>query len=66
VFIEVRPEHAGHAMHTLFVGDFDIRISQIAECGLEPAERETYANGVRQATFHDPDGHEIGFGGAPA
>jgi predicted enzyme related to lactoylglutathione lyase len=66
VFIEVRPEHAGHAMHTLFVGDFDTRISQIAERGLEPAERETYTNGVRKATFHDPDGNEIGFGGAPA
>ena len=24
--------------------------------GLEPAERETYANGVRKATFRDPDG----------
>jgi len=32
--------------------------------GLEPAERETYANGVRKATFRDPDGNEIGFGGA--
>jgi hypothetical protein len=53
-------------MHTLFVGDFDARISQIAERGLEPAERETYANGVRKATFRDPDGNEIGFGGAPA
>ncbi len=64
--IEVRPEHAGHAMCTLFVGDFDARIAQIAERGLEPAERETYANGVRKATFRDPDGNEIGFGGAPA
>ncbi len=54
------------AMHTLFVGDFDARISQIAERGLEPAERETYANGVRKATFRDPDGNEIGSGGAPA
>jgi catechol 2,3-dioxygenase-like lactoylglutathione lyase family enzyme len=66
VFIEVRPEHAGHAMHTLFLGDFDARISQIAERGLEPAEHETYANGVRKSTFCDPDGNEIGFGGAPA
>lgn len=64
MYIDVRPEHAGHAMHTLFVGDFDARISQIAERGLVPAERETYANGVRKATFRDPDGNEIGFGGA--
>ena len=66
VSIDVRPNYAGHAMHTLFVGDFDARISQIAERGLEPAERETYANGVRKASFRDPEGNEIGFGGAPA
>ncbi|GAA0645192.1 hypothetical protein GCM10010174_80320 [Kutzneria viridogrisea] len=65
VYIDVRPEHAGHAMHTVFVDDFDARIARIAERGLEPAERETYANGVRKATFRDPDGNEIGFGGAP-
>jgi catechol 2,3-dioxygenase-like lactoylglutathione lyase family enzyme len=65
VFIEVRPEHAGHAMHTVFVSDFDARISHIAERGLEPAERETYANDVRKAIFRDPDGNEIGFGGGP-
>ena len=66
VYIEVHPEHAGHAMHTVFVGDFDARISGIAERGLEPAERETYSTGVRKAIFRDPDGNEIGFGGGPA
>ena len=66
VFIVVRPEHAGHATHTLFVTDFDAQISAIAERGLEPAAIETYANGVRKATFRDPEGNEIGFGGAPA
>ncbi len=65
LFIEVLPEHAGHAMHTVFVSDFDARMSDIAERGLEPAERETYGNGVRKAVFRDPDGNEIGFGGAP-
>ena len=66
VYIDVRPEHAGHAMHTVFVSDFDARISQIAERGLEPVEVETYDNGVRKAIFFDPDGNEIGFGGGPA
>jgi catechol 2,3-dioxygenase-like lactoylglutathione lyase family enzyme len=66
IYIDVRPENAGHAMHTLFVSDFDARVSQIAERGLEPAERETYGNGVRKVTFRDPDGNEIGFGGDPA
>ena len=66
LYVDVRPEHAGHAMHTLFVSDFDARISQILERGLEPVERETYPDGVRKTTFRDPDGNEIGFGGAPA
>ncbi|KAB1909354.1 VOC family protein [Micromonospora sp. AMSO31t] len=65
VYIEVRPEHAGHAMHTVFVDDFDARLTQIADRGLTPAERETYDNGVRKAIFRDPDGNEIGFGGGP-
>jgi catechol 2,3-dioxygenase-like lactoylglutathione lyase family enzyme len=66
VYIVVRPDHAGHAVHTLFVGDLDARITEIAERGLEPAEVETYDNGVRKAVFRDPDGNEIGFGGGPA
>lgn len=66
IYIDVRPENAGHAMHTLFVSDFDARVSQIAERGLEPGERETYGNGVRKVTFRDPDGNEIGLGGDPA
>ena len=66
VFIEVRPGHAGHATHPVFLSDFDPRMAQIAERGLEPAERETYSNGVRKAIFRDPDGNEFGFGGAPA
>jgi catechol 2,3-dioxygenase-like lactoylglutathione lyase family enzyme len=65
VYIAERPDRAGHGMSTLFVSDFDARISQIAQRGLEPTERETYSNGVRKATFRDPDGNEIGFGGAP-
>jgi predicted enzyme related to lactoylglutathione lyase len=66
VVIEQRPEHAGHAMHTIFVDDFDALVAQIADRGLQPTMRETYANGVRKATYRDPDGNEIGFGGAPA
>jgi predicted enzyme related to lactoylglutathione lyase len=65
VFIEVRPQHAGHAMHTLFVDDLDARVEGIADRGIEPAERETYSNGVRKVTYRDPDGNEIGLGGGP-
>ena len=64
VFIEVRPEHAGHAMHTVFVDDLDAMLAAVAARGIQPAEQETYANGVRKVTFRDPDGNEIGFGGA--
>jgi catechol 2,3-dioxygenase-like lactoylglutathione lyase family enzyme len=63
VFIELRPEHAGHAMHTIFVDELDARVDGIAGRGIEPAERETYSNGVRKVTYRDPDGNEIGFGG---
>jgi hypothetical protein len=65
LYVEVRPGHAGTAKHTVFVGDFDTRIAQIAGRGLEPVQQETYGNGVRKTTFRDPDGNEIGFGGAP-
>ena len=52
-------------MHTVFVDDFDERVEQIAARGIDPVERETYANGVRKATYRDPEGNEIGLGGAP-
>jgi catechol 2,3-dioxygenase-like lactoylglutathione lyase family enzyme len=65
VYIVHRPEHAGHAMHTFFVADLDAVVAQIADRGLDPAQRETYSNGVRKITYRDRDGNEIGFGGAP-
>ena len=65
LFIELKPEHAGHALHTIFVGDLDAVLTGTAGRGLEPARRETYENGVRKATYVDPDGNEIGFGGGP-
>jgi hypothetical protein len=65
LYIVQQTEHAGHAMHTLFVNDLDALIAQIAGRGLEFAKRETYSNGVRKITYRDADGNEIGFGGAP-
>jgi catechol 2,3-dioxygenase-like lactoylglutathione lyase family enzyme len=65
VYIVLRPEHAGHAVHLSFVDDLDALVAQIADRGLDPAERETYSNGVRKITYRDPDGNEIGLGGAP-
>lgn len=65
IYIEDLPGRAGHAMHTVFVDDFDERIAAIGERGLQPANSETYSNGVRKTTYRDADGNEIGFGGGP-
>jgi hypothetical protein len=46
VFIEHRPEHAGHAMNTIFVDDLNTLVAQIADRGLVPVKRETYPNGA--------------------
>jgi hypothetical protein len=52
-------------MHTLLVDDLDTTMAGIAQRGLEPAQQETYPNGVRKTTYADPDGNEIGFGAVP-
>jgi len=65
LYIEVLPERAGHALHTVFVDDLDERVGNISAQGIEPASRETYGNGVRKVIYRDPDGNEVGFGGAP-
>src|SRR5437588_13110853 len=54
VFIEQRPDHAGHARHLVFVDDLDAVVARIVERGLVPAEQETYANGVRNAASPAP------------
>ena len=65
VYVELQPEHAEHAMVTLFVEDFDTFTDAAARRGIRPETRETYDDGVRKATYRDPDGNEIGVGGAP-
>ncbi|WP_370617165.1 VOC family protein [Mumia sp. Pv 4-285] len=66
LYIQLMPEHAGHALHTIFLEDLDTAVDGITERGIEPADRETYENGVRKITYRDPDGNEIGFGGGPS
>ncbi|MEV6302786.1 VOC family protein [Actinoplanes sp. NPDC051861] len=63
LYFEVRPEHAGHGLVTLFVTDLDEWVAGISARGIEPVKRETYDNGVRKITYADPDGNEIGIGG---
>ena len=55
----------GRAAVTVFVDDLDATMREIAARGLEPAEVETYGNGVRKAIYRDAEGNEIGFGGGP-
>jgi catechol 2,3-dioxygenase-like lactoylglutathione lyase family enzyme len=66
VYIRVQPEHAGHAIHTVFVDDLDDRLAGITRRGLEPAEHEQYGNGVRKVTFRDPDGNLLSLAGGAA
>ena len=66
IYVELRPDRAGHAFHTLFVGDLDERVAGISARGIEPADIETYENGVRKIIYRDPEGNEVGIGGGPA
>ena len=66
VFIELSTEGAGFSRVTLFVDDLDDFLGGAAGRGIEPVRRETYDNGVRHATFHDPDGNAISCADMPA
>ncbi|MDQ6527120.1 VOC family protein [Nocardioides sp. LHD-245] len=63
--VEQRPERAGYAAQTVFVDDLEDRVAGIAARGIEPAEQETYGDGVRKVIYRDADGNEVGFGGNP-
>ena len=63
VYIQRRPDHAGHGLVTLFVDDLADRVDGISERGIEPELDETYDNGVRKVTYRDLEGNEVGFGG---
>jgi hypothetical protein len=65
VYIVEDADGAGHCVVTIFVDDLDARVAAIAGRGLDPDDWETYPNGVRKALYRDPDGNEVGFGGAP-
>jgi catechol 2,3-dioxygenase-like lactoylglutathione lyase family enzyme len=65
VYVVEHPEGAGSSVVTIFLDDLDAQVNAIAARGIEPAEREMYSNGVRKVIYRDPDGNELGFGGAP-
>ncbi len=63
IYIVQEPERAGNALVLSFVDDLDDRVAKITQRGIEPAERETYDNGVTKVIYRDADGNEISFGG---
>jgi catechol 2,3-dioxygenase-like lactoylglutathione lyase family enzyme len=66
VYVVEHAEGAGSSVVTIWVDDLDAHVSAIAARGLEPAERETYSNGVRKTVYRDPDGNEVAFAGRAA
>ena len=65
VYVVEHADGAGNSVLLVFVDDLDAVVAAIAARGLEPAEQETLSNGVRKVIYRDPDGNEVGFGGAP-
>jgi hypothetical protein len=65
VYVVEHADGAGHSAVTVFVDDLDAHVAAVAARGLEPDERLVYSNGVRKTLYRDPDGNEVGFGGAP-
>ncbi len=65
VYVVEHAEGAGNSAITIFLDDLDAQIAAIAARGLEPDELQTYSGGVRKVLYRDPDGNELGFGGAP-
>src|SRR3954470_20819600 len=53
LYIEEDPRRAGGALITVWIDDLDAVIAEIGSRGLQPAERETYSNGVHKAIYRD-------------
>lgn len=65
IYVVEHPVGAGNSVVTVLVDDLDAHVAAIADRGLEPDEQLTYSSGVRKVLYRDPDGNEVGFGGAP-
>jgi catechol 2,3-dioxygenase-like lactoylglutathione lyase family enzyme len=65
LYVVEHADGAGSSVVTIFLDDLDAQLAAIAARGLKPDEQETYSNGTRKVIYHDPDGNELGFAGAP-
>jgi catechol 2,3-dioxygenase-like lactoylglutathione lyase family enzyme len=66
LFLEHRPEDAGHARHLIFVDDLAEHVNAAASRGLTPSAEQSVGEGVRKVTYADPDGNLFEFGGTTA
>ena len=64
-YVVLAPADAGRSRLMWFVDDLDAFAEGARSRGVEPVSEETYDNGVRKTTYRDPDGNEVGLGGAP-
>ena len=65
VYVVEHSDGAGNSVVTIFLDDLDAHVAAITARGLEPDGREIYSNGVHKVLYRDPEGNELGFGGAP-
>ena len=66
LFIEPGPGSAGAGRITFGVTGLDGLVADLGARGIAHEPVETYANGVRHVTIHDPDGNALAFAEAPA
>lgn len=65
LYVERRAGAAvGGGLVTVFVRDLPAFVAAAGQRGVEPEGDEDYGNGVRKVTYRDPDGNEVGVGGA--
>ena len=65
LYIVLRPKDAGHAVHTLFVDDFDTRLAEMSERGLDAAEQRRTRTACARPRTLTRTATRSGFGGAP-
>jgi hypothetical protein len=65
VYIVQQPEHAGHAMHTLFVDDLDALIAQIAKRDSTPRNRKPIRTACARSRTSTPTETRLGLAALP-
>ena len=65
LYIVEDPDRAGHGQITTSSCDFDARRQRSPAAVSSPTRRRDVRVRRPQSAFRDPDGNEVGFGGAP-